>query len=149
MHSRRMLYCSLAGAWMLAGCSIALSQVNTGTILGTITDSSGAAVPKAVVTVTHVATQATQSVVTSESGAHIFERLPIGEYRLHVKAEGFKQSERRDIRLDATQRVKIDVPMELGGVTESVTVAGGASLVAPRTPNSASSSASSKCATCP
>src|SRR5687767_15094085 len=116
-------------AWALAGWCIALAQVNTATILGSVTDASGAAAPRAIVTVTHIATQVTQSTVSDESGSYTFDRLPIGEYRLTVKAQGFKQSERSDIRLDATQRAKIDVELEVGVVTESVTVTGGAPLV--------------------
>lgn len=115
--------CTLAGA--LAG----FGQINTATILGSVTDASGAAVPGAVVTVTHMATQVTQTAETDGAGAYALERLPIGEHMLAVKASGFKISERKNIRLDATNRIKIDVILEIGGVTESVTVEGGAPLV--------------------
>ncbi|MFN7933963.1 MAG: carboxypeptidase regulatory-like domain-containing protein [Bryobacteraceae bacterium] len=108
---------------------MAFGQVNTATILGTVTDASGAAAPGATVTVTHMATQASQTAQTDDSGSYSLERLPIGEYTLTAKAAGFKVSERKNIRLDATNRVKIDVTLEVGGVTESVTVEGGAPLV--------------------
>lgn len=115
--------------WTLAGASLALAQVNTGAILGSVTDASGAVAPGATLTITHVSTQVTQTAETDGSGSYVFERLPIGEYRLVVRAQGFKQSERNDIRLDATQRIKIDFVMEVGVVSESVTVEGGAPLV--------------------
>lgn len=115
--------------WAVVGWFSANAQVNTATILGSVTDASGAVAPGAVVTVTHVATQVTQTAETDGSGSYTFERLPIGEYNLAVRAPGFKQSERKNIRLDATQRVKIDVTLEVGVVTESVTVQGGAPLV--------------------
>ena len=104
-------------------------QVNTATIVGSVMDASGASVPAAVVTVTNIATQVSQSVETDAAGSYSLERLPVGEYMLAVRAAGFKQSERKNIRLDATNRLKIDVTLEVGGVTESVTVEGGAPLV--------------------
>jgi len=120
---------SLAAFWLLVCCASLLGQVNTATLLGSITDASAAGVPGATVTVVNAGTQATLVATTDASGAYIFERLPVGDFTLLVKATGFKQFERKDIHLDATQRVKIDVAMELGVVTESVTVVGGAPLV--------------------
>ena len=117
------------GACLLL-CSSMVGQVNTATILGSVTDASGAAVPAATVSVVNVGTQTTLSAATDATGAYVFERLPVGEYALTVRAQGFKRFDRTEIRLDATQRVKIDVAMEVGVVTESITVTGGAPLVA-------------------
>ena len=110
-------------------CSLLPAQVNTATILGAVTDASGGAVPGASLTVTNRATELTQTATADAAGSYSFERLPVGDYSLVVKAAGFKQFERPDIHVDATQRVKIDVVMEVGVVSESVTVSGGASLV--------------------
>lgn len=121
--------CHKAAALFALATLTVFGQVNTATILGTVTDASGAAAPGATVAVTHTATQATQTVQTDEGGSYALERLPIGEYTLTAKAAGFKVSERKNIRVDATNRVKIDVTLEVGGVTESVTVEGGAPLV--------------------
>jgi hypothetical protein len=107
-----------------------LAQVNTATIVGTITDPSGAAVPGAVVVATNSGTLAEKTTRTDATGSYVLERLPVGDYTLSVTLDGFKQAERRDIQLDATQRVKIDVALEVGTVSESVTVVGGAPLVA-------------------
>lgn len=117
------------GACLLLVCSPMMGQVNTATILGSVTDATGAAVPGAEVSVTNVGTQNTLTATTDATGSYIFERLPVGQYTLAVRAQGFKRFERPEIRLDATQRVKIDVVMEVGVVTESVTVTGGAPLV--------------------
>jgi hypothetical protein len=114
----------------LSLCPSMRGQVNTATMLGSVTDSTGAIVASAAVSVSNVATQATHTTTTDSTGAYVFERLPVGDYSLSVKAPGFKSFERTDIHLDATQRVKIDVSMEVGVVSESVTVTGGASLVA-------------------
>src|SRR5262245_9430247 len=116
-------------ACLLLHCSPLTGQVNTATPLGSITDPSGSGVPGCTVTVTNAGTQASQMATTDAGGSYIFERLPVGNYMLLVKSQGFKQSERKDIHLDATQRVKIDVAMEVGMVTESVTVTGGTPLV--------------------
>ena len=77
-------------------------QVNTATMLGSVTDSTGAVVSSAVVSITNVATQAARAATTDPTGAYIFERLPVGDYSLAVKAPGFKRFERTDIHLDAT-----------------------------------------------
>ncbi len=119
---------SIAAALLLAAFP-ASAQVNTGTILGSVTDASGAVVTGAPLTVTHAGTQAAYNAETDSSGNYVFERLPIGEYRVVVRANGFKSSERTGIRLDATQRIKIDFAVEVGSVGESVTVQGGAPLV--------------------
>lgn len=105
-------------------------QVNTATILGSVVDSTGAAVPSASITVLNAATQITQATTSDGAGSYIFERLPVGDYKLTVVAQGFKKFERTQIHMDATQRVKMDVSLEVGGVSESVTVEGGAPLVA-------------------
>jgi hypothetical protein len=118
------ILCSLAAAPLL------LAQVNTATIVGTVTDPSGAAVPGAEVVAINTGTLAEKTTQTDATGSYVLERLPVGDYTLSITLEGFKQAERRDIQLDATQRVKIDVALEVGTVSESVTVEGGAPLVA-------------------
>jgi hypothetical protein len=120
-------------AWV-AGCLVSISslshgQINTASLLGTVTDPQGAVVSGANVAVENVGTRSSQTTQTDGSGSYVIERLPVGEYTLTVTAPGFKRFQRTEIKLDATQRVKIDVAMEVGGVTESVTVTAGAPLV--------------------
>src|SRR6476469_8057056 len=74
-------------------CSLLRAQVNTATILGSVTDASGGAVPGASLTVTNRATELTQTAVADAAGSYSFERLPVGDYTLVVKAAGFKQFE--------------------------------------------------------
>ncbi len=119
----------LSTAMAMLLCGSLMGQVNTATILGSVTDPTGAAVPSAEISVLNVGTQNTQAATTDATGSYIFERLPVGQYTLSVRSQGFKRFERPEIHLDATQRVKIDVVMEVGVVTESVTVTGGAPLV--------------------
>ena len=102
--------------------------MNTASRVGTVTDSSGAVLSGAVITAANVDTQSSQKTITDNSGSYVLERLPVGHYTMTVTAPGFKRSERTEVKLDATQRVKIDFVMEVGGVTESVTVTAGAPL---------------------
>ncbi|MEX2303003.1 MAG: TonB-dependent receptor, partial [Bryobacterales bacterium] len=120
----QVLVCLLFAAPLLV-----LAQVNTATIVGTVSDPSGAAIPGATVVATNAGTLAEKSVQADATGNYVLERLPVGEYTLTVTVEGFKQAERTNINLDATQRVKIDVTLEVGTVSESVTVVGDAPLV--------------------
>src|SRR5438552_10999110 len=102
---------TLLGCLMLA-CPAVMGQINTATILGSVTDGTGAAVPSATIKALNVGTQDTRETSSDATGWYIFDRLPVGDYTLSVKAPGFKQFERQQVRLDATQRVKIDVVME-------------------------------------
>jgi hypothetical protein len=106
-----------------------MGQINTATMVGSVLDGTGARIPAAAVKLTNIETQEAHEATTDPAGSYIFDRLPVGAYTLSVRAQGFKQFERKDVRLDATQRVKIDVVMEVGVVTESVTITGGAPLV--------------------
>ena len=74
-----------AGGYLLL-CSLLMGQVNTATILGSVTDASGAAIPGATIKVLNVGTQAAVSANSDTSGAYTMERLPVGEYTLTVKA---------------------------------------------------------------
>lgn len=120
---------SVLFALLVLATTAAFAQVNTATIVGTISDATGGAVPNAKVTVMNAGTRAQVTVTTDGAGSYIIERLPVGDYTIYVKADGFKQAERHDVHLDATQRVKIDIPLQVGAVNESVTVIGGAPLV--------------------
>ncbi|HWC96141.1 MAG TPA: TonB-dependent receptor [Candidatus Sulfopaludibacter sp.] len=100
------------------------SQAVTSTILGTVTDSSGAVVPKAKVTVTEVNTATTRTGVTNESGNYSFSNLAPGRYSVTVEATGFKKETRTgvDALVDTTARV--DIQLTPGAITETVEVTG-------------------------
>lgn len=114
-------------AWPLA--SVATAQVTSATIVGTITDSSGGALPGVTVTAKNVETGFTRTVPTDAVGAYRLEFLPIGQYSVEVVLEGFKTVTRSGIVLNVNDTVKIDVALEVGGVSETVTVAGEAPVV--------------------
>ena len=107
----------------------AAAQINTATIVGSISDQTDALVPGATVTVSNVATQAERTAETDAAGNYSIELLPPGEYDLAVESPGFKRTEQSGIRLFASDRPKIDLVLEVGEVTESVTVTEAVSLV--------------------
>ncbi len=118
-HVRTTLVLSLLGC-LCAGT--AFSQAVSATLLGTVTDTSGAVVPKAKVTVTEVSTSTSRAGTTNESGNYTFGNLAPGRYSVTVEAAGFKKETRTavDALLDTTTRV--DVQLVPGEVTETVEV---------------------------
>jgi hypothetical protein len=105
------------------------AQAVTGTILGSITDSSGAVMPGATVTLTNTGTGLVRVVVTDANGEYTAPSLPTGTYSLKAELSGFKTITRPDIPLGVDQRMKIDVKLEVGAVEESITVTGTSPLV--------------------
>src|SRR5215510_1612 len=102
--------------------STLLAQVTTGTIVGTITDPSGAAVPNAHVTATNIGTALSRSVESSGEGEYRIEFLPVGEYSMEVSAAGFRKIVQKNITLQVNQVARVDVALTVGHSTESVEV---------------------------
>jgi hypothetical protein len=102
--------------------STAVAQVTTATIVGTITDSSGAALPGASVTARNVDTGFLRSVPSDSVGAYRLEFLPIGNYVVEAALDGFRTSSRTGIVLRVNDTVRVDVSLSLGAINETVTV---------------------------
>ncbi|MBL8218633.1 MAG: carboxypeptidase regulatory-like domain-containing protein, partial [Bryobacterales bacterium] len=98
----------------------AIAQNITGTLLGTLRDSSGAAVSQAEVTLTEKNTQITTKGATDPAGAFQFPYLKPGPYSLRVSAPGFKSVLRDNIRISVDDRISLDIAMELGEVSTTV-----------------------------
>jgi hypothetical protein len=92
------------------------------TIVGTVTDPSGAAVANVAVTVTNVDTGATRTIPTNDSGAYVAVDLQVGHYVIKAEAKGFKVAEQKDIVLTIGARMRVDFQMQLGAAQETVTV---------------------------
>jgi len=105
------------------------AQQNTGTISGTVTDPEGAVLAGAQVVVIQSDTKAAFRTATNESGNYIAPGLAVGRYEVHVEAKGFKKAVRTGIVLQVNQVARIDIAMELGQLTESVSVTAEAQLV--------------------
>jgi hypothetical protein len=104
-------------------------QAGTGTITGTVTDQGGAVIPNANIEVRNVETNAPYPTVTTETGAYTVLRLPPGPYTVTVTAPGFKKLTRTGLSVDAGQTLPLDLTLEVGAATESVTVQAEASLL--------------------
>ena len=109
---------------LLVFSSVALAQ-DTSSIRGTIKDPQGNVVAGATVTLTNPATNATRTTTSRESGAYSFDAVDPGDYRLEVEAKGFKKSVVTDVHALVAKPISLDVQLEIGNVTESVTVVSG------------------------
>ncbi|MCZ2151461.1 MAG: carboxypeptidase regulatory-like domain-containing protein, partial [Bryobacterales bacterium] len=110
---------------VLLACLLSLpaaAQNTTGTISGLITDPSKAAVPGAEVTVTNENTGLRRTVKTNEDGVFRIPFLPIGVYSVQAKKEGFRSEIQKDIQLEILQVRTVDFTLQLGAVSETVTV---------------------------
>ncbi|MEZ5399941.1 MAG: TonB-dependent receptor [Bryobacteraceae bacterium] len=99
------------------------------TLSGAVTDSSGAPIPGVTVTVTNLATNFSTTAESNAAGTYLTPFLPPGIYRLSAEHQGFKKFVRENIRLEAQDRARADVTLEVGDLTQSVTVAADVSLL--------------------
>jgi hypothetical protein len=98
------------------------AQTNRATITGTVTDSSGAAVPGVQVTAKNLGTSVLDSSVTNEDGIYAIPNLVPARYSLAFKKDGFKPVDFPSITLESTQVAQINVGLQMGSVSESITV---------------------------
>ncbi len=121
---------SLFFALFVAFTSIqAVAQIATATLLGTVTDSTGAAIPNATVVITQTETNFHQTVTSKPDGSYRAEFLPIGPYSVKVAAEGFKALNREGIILNAAQTAMVDLALQIGDASQTVDVTAEAPLV--------------------
>ncbi len=106
--------------------SFVSGQSDRGVITGTVTDSSGAAVPGASVTVTNVATNANSTAVTTNDGVYSIPALQPGAYRVRVEKSGFKRAEIAQVTVAVGSTIAANVTMEVGQVSETVEIASAA-----------------------
>ncbi|MBI4480569.1 MAG: TonB-dependent receptor [Acidobacteria bacterium] len=114
---------------LLLSASMAMAQLTTGTINGTVTDQSGAAVPGANVTAKNTETGASRATVTGPTGRYEFPSMPGGTYEVTATSQGFQTSVRSGVALSLGQNLVVNHSLQVGEVTQSVTVTGEASLV--------------------
>ena len=115
-------FLALAVLAIIATPASLAQTASTGAIKGTVTDSSGAVVPNATVTATDNETGAVRTVTTGGDGSFIVTVLPLGTYRLHVQATGFKPLEVPSIVVNVTETAAFNPVLEVGGQTQEVTV---------------------------
>jgi Carboxypeptidase regulatory-like domain len=94
------------------------------TIVGTVTDDSGAAVPDAQVTISNTDRGFTRVVTSDSSGFYSLNRIPIGSYSITIEKPGFQRTVRTDINLNVGQTLRVDFQLKIGTVAEKVEVSG-------------------------
>src|ERR1700680_2621072 len=109
-------------ACLVVVASLALGQGGSGTITGTITDPGGAVVPGATVEAKNTETGVVFAAVSTNTGNYTISQLPIGNYVVTAKVQGFKTYTHTNLVLTATQVIKEDIALQVGSAAETVTV---------------------------
>ncbi|MGH9405244.1 MAG: TonB-dependent receptor [Terriglobia bacterium] len=116
----RALACTVSCLLLIAG--LVRAQTNRATITGTVRDSSGAVVPEVTVTATDVATRISTAAITNGAGIYTLLNLVPAQYRVEFEKRGFKLVVEPDITLHSTQVAQINARLEVGALTQQVTV---------------------------
>ncbi len=107
----------------------ASAQTFTATLTGTVTDPNGAVVPNVQVVVTNQGTKLEHTAQTGESGIYTIPFLPVGNYVISVEYTGFKKLLSNEIKLEVNQTARVDFTLEVGEVSQQVTVEGVAPIL--------------------
>jgi hypothetical protein len=118
----------LFGAICICSLPLRSQEVSAG-ITGRVTDPSGSAIVNANVAAKDLVRGTEWDTKTNEDGIYAFPRVPAGDYQVRVEASGFKAFVQASLHLDVNQRARLDVPMEVGAVSESVSVTADAALL--------------------
>ena len=119
----------LVSMCLLASAAIVLAQSDRGTITGTVLDPVGAVVPNAPIQARNTETGAVFQGASSATGNYTLAQLPTGNYEISVSVPGFKKYIRQNIAVGVAQTLRVDVVLEVGAATESVTVTEQTSLL--------------------
>jgi Carboxypeptidase regulatory-like domain len=120
---------ALSLAFPLLAAAAAFGQMNTGDITGTVTDPTGAIVAGVSVTALQVSTQQKHTSTSNDAGQYFLPQLPLGEYKLTIDAQGFKQALQENVILHAGDQLRRDFTLELGDAGQSVRVEGNSALM--------------------
>jgi hypothetical protein len=120
-RAARLLVCAMMA--ILCTSYVAKAQ-DTGYISGTVADKTGAAVAGAQVVVSSTNGSATHPTVTNGDGAYVVAGLPGGSYNIEVTAKGFQRYTAKDVVLDVAAKIRVDIQLTVGAVTEEVVVTG-------------------------
>jgi hypothetical protein len=112
----------LAMGLAFLSCAPLFAQGTAGRILGTVTDQSGGAIADATVIVTDVDRNVPRTLTTDPSGAYNAPNLLPGNYKVHVEAKGFRAIERTGIILDVNAELRVDLTLQPGEVSQTITV---------------------------
>src|SRR5690242_3158149 len=128
MRSAQRLF-TLSALFLIVSVFAAHAQVTTATLVGLVRDNSGAVIPGANVVATHEGTGVAREGISDANGEFVFSALPNGPYTVRIELSGFKTISQRGIQLGAGQTVRQTFTLEVGAMSETVTVTGEAPLV--------------------
>ena len=117
-----MIRCLVLSLLMLAVPLAMQAQQYSGTITGTVTDSTGASVPGATVTATNTGTGAVYNATTSDQGVYVFAQLPVGTYEVDVKKASFKAFVAKNVEVHTSTSTDISAKLDIGAASETITV---------------------------
>src|SRR6266571_1647703 len=120
---------ALSALLVLLFSSIAFAQQGTSSVRGVVTDPQGNVVSGAMVTLINPATTASRTTTTGDGGVYAFESVSPGDYRVEVEAKGFKKAAITNVHALVSKAVPVDVQLEVGNVTETITIVSGAGEV--------------------
>jgi hypothetical protein len=127
-HAARIGWLCLIAFATLAG-QTGWAQANRATITGSVTDTSGAVIAGVDVTVTNTGTNVPSKTVTNADGLYAVPNLFPGDYAIHFEKTGFEAFDRTGMTLNSKQVAEIDVKLQVGAASETVTVSGGAPVL--------------------
>ncbi len=114
---------------LLIASAAAFGQTAAGTLVGLVTDPSGAIIANAPVVATHVETGTRLVATTSETGNYTIAQMPVGRYQVTVAQQGFKTFRQENVIIQAAQTLRLDVKLDVGAATETVTVTSESTLL--------------------
>src|SRR5437764_4206923 len=114
---------------LLLVASVAFSQSDRGSITGTVSDPAGAVVPNAAIEGRNVETGVAYNGATSSTGNYTLVQLPAGTYEVSVAVPGFKKYTRAGLTVEVAQTLRIDIRLEVGAASDSITVTEAAPLL--------------------
>jgi hypothetical protein len=125
---KKIVGCVMCIALLLAAAPAAAQQ-GTAEVRGRVLDAQGAVLPGVNVTVTNQDTGFVRDTVSGPDGVYFISGVVPGAYQIAAELQGFKKYTRRDVRLEVGRTATIDIPLQVGGVEENVTVTGESPLV--------------------
>src|SRR4051794_30615665 len=119
---------SLACTTLLCA-TFAFAQFDSASVSGAIRDASGAILPGVTVRLTNAGNGVARDAITNESGLYTFANVPVGDYRIAAALQGFKSITQDGVRVSSSQNIRVDIQMEIGTVSEVITVQAATTMV--------------------
>ena len=133
--NRRTAWRGVLTLLLVAGfAASAAAQSTLGRLSGTVLDASGGVLPGATITLTSEQTNQVQTSVSSETGAFVFPQVPVGTYKVEIGMQGFRSATFTKVSVAVGQEYALTARLQLGNVSENITVEAGTSLVPTTSP---------------